>query len=150
MRKTITLELRTEDAEPLLREAAERAAKYGAFLDNFTKRTYMVPRSGPIEDAREVWKAKFLKAKRMVEAFGVEYEPTSEGETLTIYIPDKVLKSHLVKIAGVTLRHIDKSEPDFKNPLPCYRGGTHEEACRQAADRVVRRWRAMIEQAKAA
>lgn len=145
--KTVTLDLRIEDAEPILRTYAEIAAKYGALCDHITPRTVERPsHSIPLADCKKDWNDKFLRAKRIVESFGIEYEMTSEAETLTTYIPDKVLKSHLVKIAGMTFRHIDKSKPDPKNARPQYRSGVHAEACRQAADRAVRKWRLSLQQ----
>jgi len=149
---TITLALRAEDAEPILRLHAELAARYGAFCDHITRKTVERPNAyTPIEEARAEWLAKFLQAKRVVESFGLEYEPTSEAETLTVYVPDKVLKSRIVKgVAGMSFRLIDKSVPDPKNARPKWRGGVHQEACRHAAERVVRRWRAALAQAAAA
>lgn len=145
--KTITLTLRTDDAEPILRNAAFAAARYGGFLDHFTRKTVDMPNvyytRGGYDVVREEWTKNFLAAKRIVEAFGIEYEPTSEEETLTIYIPHKVLKSHLVNAGGVTFRHIDKSIPDPTNSRPMFRGQIHTEACNAAAERVVRKWREM-------
>jgi len=141
--KTITLDLLAEDAEPILREAAQLAARRSAQLDHITRQTVDAPYTVPtkLEEARAAWRVEFLRAKRMVEAFGVEYEATSEAETMGVYIPDKVLKSHLRKVGAFTFRHIDKSVPDPKNARPRYLRGIHYEACAQAADRVVRRWR---------
>jgi hypothetical protein len=68
-----------------------------------------------LAEEKKEWLARFLAAKRIVEAFGVEYEPTSEAETMTVHFPMKSQK---------------------------YRHGIHAEACRQAAKRVVRTWRA--------
>lgn len=151
MRKQIALSLRVDDAEPILRQAAYDAAKFGAWCDYFDRRTVMRPQSSePIEVAKKNWLAAFLSAKRIVEAFGVEYEPTSEEETLGVYIPIKVVKSHTVKIAGFAFEHVDKSVPDPKNARPQYKSGVHAEACRQAADRVVRRWQAMLHEAATA
>lgn len=79
-----------------------------------------------------------------MEAFGVEYEQVSEAETLTVYIPERVLKSHVVNMGDLAMQMVDKSEPDYKNPHPAYRGDVHREACRQAADRVVRAWKATL------
>jgi hypothetical protein len=152
---TITLELRLEDAEPILRKAAYDAALYGGRWLHITRRC--VNRPGSISDATfdataAEWQRQYLAAERMVEAFGIEPETTSEGETLTVYVPDIVLKSHVVQMAGMAFRHIDKSKPDAnrKNWRPEYRRGVHEEAARQAAERVVRRWRDAIAVAKAA
>ena len=66
--------------------------KSSAFCDHITRRTYDGPewRQGETyEDRKKRWHAEFIKAKRIVEAFGVEYEPTSEGETLTTHIPER-------------------------------------------------------------
>lgn len=147
--KTISLEMRPDDAEPILRENAELAARYGAFCDYITsERVANRPNSTPIAEARKDWLTRFLRAKRIVESFGVDYEMTTEGETLTVYAPTKVLKSRLVTIAGLTFRHVEKSEPDLnpKNWSPEYRRDVHAEACRQAAKRVVRKWRESLAQ----
>ena len=37
--KTITLEIRPDDAEPILREAAREEARYGALVDDRTRKT---------------------------------------------------------------------------------------------------------------
>jgi hypothetical protein len=142
MSKTINLVMRADDAEPILWDAARQAAKYGAWADYITRRTV-----NPPQDLRHrgEWQEKFLQAKRLVEAFGVEYERVSEEETLGVYIPHKVLKSHLVKVAGMTMRHVDKSVPDPKNAMPQYSSGICSEACKAAADRVVRAWRSTLE-----
>lgn len=149
MAKTIMVELRPEDAEPILRRAAYEAAKYGAWVDYIDRRTYNPP-SSPTAENRKRWQDWFLRAKRTVEGFGIEYEQTSEAETLTTHIPDKVLKSHIVNIGGIRFRHVDESVPDPKNIMPAYRGEVHSQACHAAADRVVRAWQATIELAKAA
>lgn len=146
MAKTVTLTLRADDAEPILREAAKDAAKFGAWCDYITKRTVNSParneNSSNLVDIKRAWQTKFLTAKRVVESFGVEYEPTSEQETLGVYIPIKVLKSHAVNLGGLArLRHIDESEPDPANARPEYQPMIHSEACKQAAERVVRKWR---------
>lgn len=152
---TITLELRPEDAEPILRKSAYEAALYGGRWLHITRRC--VNRPGTLSDATfeanaAEWHRQYLAAERMVEAFGVEAETTSEGETLTVYVPDIVLKSHVVQMAGMAFRRIDKSKPDTnrKNWRPEYRRGVHEEAARQAAERVVRRWLETVKMAKAA
>lgn len=147
--KTITLELRPEDAEPILREAAYKTALYGGRWLHVTRRCVNRPgvSSGDFESASKEWHREYLAAERLVEAFGVEPETTSEGETLTVYVPDIVLKSHIVDLGrGMKFRHIDSSKPDpnRKNWRPEYRRGVHEEAARQAADRVVRRWRVTV------
>jgi hypothetical protein len=143
--KNVTITLRVEDAEPILREAARNAAMYSSYIDYITNKTYHFSlNANPYN--KERWQERFLSAKRLVEAFGMEYEQVSEGETLTVYIPDKVLKAKNRYIAGLgTVREILKSKPDFKNPQPAYRGEVHGEACRQAADRVVRKWKLELE-----
>lgn len=141
MTKAITITVRMDDVEPVLREAARDAAMYGALCDYMTKRTGNRPTGYGelLEDARKRWQAKFLRAKRIVEAFGVEYEPTSEQETLTVDFPwvggkRKLVANLFYEVSGQT--------QDFKRPFPSYRREVHQEACRQAADRVVRRWQA--------
>lgn len=93
MNTKVSLTLLADDAAPILYNAAEMAARYGALCDYITIRTYDSPgRNGPsLADSKKEWLAKFLSAKRIVESFGVEYEPTSEGETMTVHIPDPVL-----------------------------------------------------------
>lgn len=148
--KTITLELRPEDAEPILRQAADDAAKYSALCDHITSKTWNAPGPHPLADAKKEWLARFLKAKRIVEAFGVEYEQTSEPETLTVhydYIGGKRTIMNLPTIGPVGVTR--GSVPDYKNPRPAY-ASWHSEACRHAAERVVRRWRELISAAKAA
>jgi hypothetical protein len=141
----VTITLRADDAEPLLRKAAYEAAKFGSWCDYITRRTYNPP-SNP-STARAGWQESFLRAKRTVEGFGIQYEMVSEEETLSVHIPDKVLKSHLTTIAGMTFRHIDKSVLDPKRMMPSYRGEVHSQACHAAADRVVRAWRQSLERA---
>lgn len=150
---TITIELRTEDAEPILREAALEAARFGSLIDHVTRRTYNVRHQGhgeSLEDAKARWRQRFLKGKRMVEAFGVDYEMVSEGETLSVHWPDKVLKSTIVTVGNLMrYRRIDKSVPDPKRAMPECRGEIHEQACKAAAERTVRRWRETLTAAAA-
>ena len=150
MNKTITLELRPEDAEPILRKAAQDAAKWGALLDYATRKTGNLRDRGygeSYEDARKRWQQSFIKAKRMVEAFGVEYEQTSEAEALTV---DYRLVGGKVKVLNLS-GSVGKvgvrtgGEFDYKHPYPAFRGEVHSQACYAAADRVVRKWRALIE-----
>lgn len=126
MPPTVTLSLLAEDAEPILRAAAYRAAYHSALLDHMTARTVDCPGPGDFREARKAWNAQFFAAKRIVEAFGVEYEQTSEAETLTVYYdlkPGKV------------------AQPDYSKAYPRHAREVHNEACRQAAARVVRKWR---------
>ncbi len=143
MKKTVTLTIRAEDAEPILREAAYEAAKFGAWLDHITRRTYNPP-SAPTPENRARWQARFLRAKRLVESFGIDYEPTSEEETLTVHIPMKNETRKLKTVAGIQFCEVSGGEPDYAHPQPCYRRGAHEEACQQAAQRVVRAWRSTL------
>lgn len=136
--KHVDLKLRVEDAEPILREAAREAALYGGWLDHITSRTFGSP-AGSLEthdDARKRWTLKFLQSKRLVEAFGVEIEPTSEEETLTATPTYEGGKRRSVGMFTV----VTGQTPNFKKMKPQYRREVHAEACRQAADRVVRRW----------
>jgi hypothetical protein len=147
MRTTIMLELRPDDAEPYLREAAEEAAKLGAWVDYLTRKCGNLPCGFDVLDERKKeWRMKFLRAKRIVEAFGVEYEQTSEEETMTVDYPTVGTKYKIVNL-GPPLGRVrmgSGGSPDFKHPYPSYRSGVHAEACRQAALRVVRRWRETI------
>lgn len=149
----IDIRLLPSDAEPILRQAAHDAAKFGAFADFITPNTVKTParngmsttraqRQAWFREDRAEWQAAFLRAKRIVEAFGVDYEPTSEQETMTFYFPH---------VGGTTRKGAmgfsitEGSRPDYDDPLPQYSSGVHAEACRQAADRVVRAWRASLE-----
>lgn len=133
----ITITLDASDLEPILRKAAHEAALYGGWVDHVTRRTYNPPQDLKWQPE---WKQKYLRAKRIVEAFGVEHEATSEQETLTVHYPHvggkKINRGFFVEIVG--------SAPDYKNPIPEYWRGVHANACEAAADRVVRRWRESI------
>jgi hypothetical protein len=147
MAKPVTLTLSPQDAEPILLDAARQAALYGAWCDYITPKTVNSPgnwQRDVFANQRKEWQAKFLRAKRIVEAFGVEYEPTSEEETLTVYIPNKNEKRRLRNIGGIDFTEVSGGEPDYAHPQPEYRRAVHSEACFQAAHRVVDRWRATI------
>lgn len=150
MSRTVMLALRADDAEPVLWQAAKDAAYYGALVDFIDRRAVNSPwhmESGEsLEYRRKAWQQRFLRAKRTVESFGVDYEQTTEAETLGTYIPHKTLKSHLVEVGGLTFRQIDKSVPDHKNARPRYLGEPHRKACNAAADRVVARWVALLKE----
>lgn len=142
----VSISLAPADAEVILQQYAETAARYGSLGDYITRKTVDAPGSIYLsakhyDEAKREWHEKFLRAKRIVEAFGVECQYPTEAETLGVYIPSKVLKSHLVKVAGMTFEHVDKSAPDPKNSRPRYKGRVHAEACRAAADRVVANWK---------
>ena len=141
MAQTIALELRPDDAEPILRQAAYDAAKNGALCDYMTERTHDAPIWGrlTVRECRKEWQARFLRAKRIVESFGIDYEPTSEAETLTIWF-DYVGGRKERTPAGFTI--IRDSKPDYDHPRPAYRREIHSEACKAAAERVVRVGRA--------
>jgi hypothetical protein len=149
MNKTITLELRVEDAEPILRAAAKEAAEFGGLLDHVTRKTGGIRHQlfrEKFDDARKRWHQRFAKAKRMVEAFGVEYEPTSEAETLTVDYRWIGGTTKVKRIPGIgPVGWTTGSQPDYAHPFPSYRGEVHAEACRQAASRVVRAWREVSE-----
>lgn len=142
MTSKVTLTLQADDAEPILRQAAREAAKYGALCDYITRRTYNPP-SNPTPETVKCWRDLFLAAKRKVEAFGVEYESTSEEETLTLHHP--YVGGKRVPLGNTGFHQIVGSKPDYKHPVPCYRGEVHSNACNAAADRVVRAWRQIIE-----
>jgi hypothetical protein len=142
---TITLTMRPQDAEPILLDEARKAALYGAWCDYITPKTVNSPgRWNMLAEDKKRWQAQFLRSKRIVEAFGVEYEPTSEEETLTVYIPQKNEKRRVRNIAGIGFTEVSGGEPDYAHPLPEYRKAVHHEACWQAAHRVVARWRATL------
>lgn len=150
MSKTVRLELRADDAEPILLAAAKEAAEFGGLLDHVTRKTGGVRHQGhneTFDDARKRWHQRFAKAKRMVEAFGVEYEPTSEAETLTVDYRWVGGTTKVVRLPGIgPVGCRSGSQPDYKHPFPSYRGEVHAEACRQAAQRVVRSWRMMSDE----
>jgi hypothetical protein len=142
----IDLTLLDDDAAPILREAAEDAAKFGAWLDYITRKTWQAPSNTGerLDDARKRWQARFLRAKRIVEAFGIEYEATSEQETMTVTYRS-VGGTRTRKVIGrLAFNVINGSRLDYDHPEPCYRSEVHAEACRQAAKRVVHRWRAAL------
>lgn len=133
MNPIIMLAIHANDAEPILFEAAKDAARYSAWCDYLTG-----PHIGnlpcdyrKVPERRKAWQQSFLRAKRIVEAFGVEYQQTSEAETLAI----------AYRLKPGPIAHFD-----YNQPYPRYRGAQHAEACRQAAERVVRAWRALLEQ----
>lgn len=140
MQRTINITLRADDAEPILRQAAYDAAKFGALCDHMTAKTHDAPTitGETIADARRRWSALFLRAKRIVEAFGTEYEPTSEQETLTLWFDYIGGKTRTTEMG---FRVTEGSQPDYKHPRPAYRREVHTHACHAAADRVVRAWR---------
>lgn len=147
----VTLTLRADDVEPFLRKAAYDAAMNSALCDYITPKTGNRPTWGDsFAECRKEWQARFLRAKRIVEAFGVEYEQTSEAETMTIDWRWIGGTSKLVKVAGIAFNEVKGSQPDYKNPFPSYRGEVHSQACHAAAKRVVRNWLALIEERKAA
>lgn len=149
----IKLTLRSDDAEPILRKAAYEAARNGALSDHMTLKTHDAP-TGFNESfihARARWLADFLSAKRIVEAFGVEYEQTSEPETLTVwhdYVGGKRKVRNLPGIGPVAT--VTGSQPDYRHPRPAYRREVHSHACHAAAERVVRAWRQSLAQAQMA
>src|SRR5690606_4802745 len=128
--------------ESVLREAAYKAALYGALTDYITRRTGNRPSwngAKTFEEARAAWRRQFARAKALVECFGVDYEPTSEAETLTIDYGSKPIldkKGREVIVAGLFRR----VETDFDQRFPAYRRHVHEAACEAAALRVVRAW----------
>lgn len=143
MKKTVTIELPVEEAESILRSHAGIAARFGAYLDYITRRTYQMP--GPeytaFDDRRKIWNEKYLGSLRVVRAFGIEPERTSEEETLTVHIPMKNEKRKLRVIAGMQFNEVSGGEPDYKHPIPEHRVRVHLEACIAAAERTVRKWK---------
>ena len=141
--KRVTVTLRIDDAEPFLRKAAFEAAKFGALCDYMTKRTANCVERGfgeSFDDARARWSERFRAAKRIVETFGVEYEQTSEQETLTVGYP---LEGGKVKRVG-GFDFVEGSKLNYNKPHPEYRREVHTHACYAAADRVVRKWRESV------
>lgn len=119
---------------------------YGALVDYVTQRTggnqpergYGYAKTFP--ECRENWRRKFIEAKKLVECFGVDYEPTSEEETITVGYgtkphPDASHRRQAAKIGfNAVVTDYDKRHPE-------YRQSVHLEACQQAAKRVVRKWK---------
>jgi uncharacterized protein YcsI (UPF0317 family) len=134
------IELRPDDAEPILFRAAFDAAKYGSYCDYITGRV-----SHDISETPKQWREKFLSAKRVVEAFGIEYEQVSEEETLTVafrFTGGKTKVMNLPGIGNVGIR--SGSEPDYTRPYPLFRSTVHNCACEAAAQRVIQKWRASL------
>lgn len=141
MKVTVTIPI--EAAEKMLREAAKAAALYGALVDHMTRKTSNRPGPQSFDEARKQWAREFLRAKKIVECFGLEYEPTSEAEALTVTYGTKPVKDRRGRQETV-LGIFRRVEADYSQILPCYRREVHEHACDAAADRVVRRWREQI------
>lgn len=140
--RTVTVTLRADDAEPIVWQAAYDAAKYGACLDYVTRRTRNSPGGLDYDANRVRWHAAFVRAKRLLAAFGLDPEPTSEEETLTVSYDHVGGKRKRVIVGGLLQYYrIEGGGPDYKHPQPAYRGEVHSMACRAAADRVVRRWK---------
>lgn len=79
--KEVTITLDRRDAERILLEAATEAAKWGGYLDHVTRKT-ILRAFGTYDTHRPLWRERFVAAKRVVEAFGVEVEPISEAEMI--------------------------------------------------------------------
>lgn len=142
----ISLRLAADDAEPILRISAELTALYSALLDYTTRRTGNCPNVGSGRthaQARAEWQDKFLRNKRVVESFGVEFSPISEQEALTV--------AHPFLRAGAKHptepRRVGATEgvADLTKPYPTWRRDVARDACLHAADRTVRAWRATLE-----
>ncbi len=151
---TVTITLRRDDAAPILREAANDAAHYGAMLDYVTRRTVDVSGrtyAGQIhwytgkrtvdnfDELRKEWRDKWLRAKRIVEAFGVEPSGVSEEEAIGIQYGwlktgAKHPRENRKVRAGEGVQNYDEQWPKL-------RGSIFHEACRQAAERTVRAWK---------
>jgi hypothetical protein len=150
--KKVTITLPADDLEPTLRKYAFEAARYSAWCDHIQPyRTYMGPGPGygsrlTAQEVKAEWREKFLRGKRIVEAFGIEYEQTSEDETVYISYPHmKGEKRERVNVGGLmAFTRVSGGTADFKKPEITFRGGVHEEACNQAAERVIRKWRASL------
>lgn len=145
MSSTVTVALQADDIEPWLRQAADDAARYSSLADHIGRATYHAPlgHGESYEDARARWQRAFLKARRIVQAFGVDYEPVSEEETLTITFDEIGGRTKVMRLPGLgPVGWRTGGRPDYRHPRPCYRGGVHHAACNAAADRVIRRWRA--------
>jgi len=133
----VTITLHVDDAEALLREAAYEAAKFGALCDYATRRTSTVPRKfkESLDHAMARWRKRFIRGKRVVEAFGLKYERTSEEETMTMHAALK-----LGYASGIAdKRGLPASA--YQKPRQQYRGSIHDE---QAAERVVKMWRSKL------
>lgn len=146
MKMVVTLRLEPADAEPILRNHAERAAFYSALLDYTTRRTGGCPNVGSgrtYDQARAMWQQKFLQYKRVVESFGVEPDHISEQEALRTafpFLPAGARHPTERRKVGPTEGVLDLSKP-----YPHWCGGITQHACEHAADRTVRAWRARME-----
>jgi hypothetical protein len=146
--KTVSVALPIEAAERILREAAKDAAYYGALVDHVTRAAGNRPGSlkgKTFDDARAEWRRDYLEAKRLVEAFGVEVEQTSEAETIGVGYGTKPKLGPNGRPRKLVLGMFREVETDFDKRHPEYRREVHAEACRQAAARVVRAWRSLLE-----
>jgi hypothetical protein len=152
MKTLVTISpLPIEIAEPILRDAAYRYARYSALLDlPSTMHNLPTGHGQRYEDARAVWLAGFKEARTLCLAFGVlDPENTSDEEREYITFPHWVGgRRKIISVPGLGKfsRH-SGGKPDLKRPVRTYRGGIHTEACHAAADRTVKAWRASFEPA---
>lgn len=141
--QAITLSLRAEDAEPILRKEAYDAAKYGSMVDHIPRKCWNHPKGYGVDHDKQkaIWSERFLRSKRIVESFGIDYEPVSEAETITLRYEEIKRTKARRNIAGMTFREIETVGYNSKKFEAHYISEYHSQACQAAADRAVRRWR---------
>jgi hypothetical protein len=128
---TVTANFQLEDAERLLSYWAARAAEYSAYLDYGTRKTWNLPIIGrSYDDARADWNVEFLRAKRMVEAFGAVVQYVSKEETIVFH------QDMRPKCAGSSV-----VEPFGPYVVPHLVRGYLKDGCAAAARRCVAQWR---------
>lgn len=115
----VQISLRKEDAAYVLHGAAFDAAKYGALCDYMASNVSDIPSDAlmlgaSLVEVKKEWTGRFLRAKRITEAFGVDYAPVTEDATVS---------------------PLSKPAPGMK-PRRCYREREHLAACEAAATRV--------------
>jgi hypothetical protein len=136
----ITANFQLEDAEGLLLHWAARAAEYSAYLDYGTRKTWNLPTVGrSYDDARADWNVEFLRAKRMVEAFGAVVQYVSKEEAITYHQAYRVKRR--VVAMGTAFNEVESYGPYV---VPHLVRGYLKDACAAAARRCVAQWRSSI------
>lgn len=142
---SIHLTLRVEDAEPILRQAAFDAAKFGGYLDNVPRRIWNSPaRGSKYEESRAEWRGKYLAAKRIVEAFGVEVELADGDFVGTHYPHTKGGKREILDVGGLKFAMMKGAKTDHSRPEKQWLGVRFQEAAEAAQGRAVAKWRELV------
>lgn len=144
MAKTVTLTLQIPDARPILHHAAYDAAYFSALVDYVTTKTANRPGgfANSLADAKVEWNRKFLRARRVVNSFGMDYERIPEEEVINPkgYVPYEGGTRKLEKVGGVSFVRVEGSKPNYKKAGPMFRGEAFRAACKVSAERVVTLW----------